>query len=266
MSGRLVAIAPARATRPGATGPVGDELEICPFCAGRESRTPPETFRIGDPWRVRVVPNLYPALERQEVVVHTPQHHRTVAALSDEQLDLVSEAWRARAAAAHEEGFDYVHVSVNEGRAAGSSLPHTHSQLAWFRETPPVPAAEEKLDRLLDGDVVLARDGLVLLCPPAPRLAYELLVAPAAREAHAFESPLLAPALRLLVDGVRRLRAIEPAAALNVWLHDVGWWHFELIPRLTVLAGVELGAGVYINPLPPEEAAAALRAVTLPSP
>jgi galactose-1-phosphate uridylyltransferase len=58
-----------------------DELEKCPFCAGREDRTPPETLRVGDPWRVRVVPNLYPAFERQEVVVHTPRHARSLAEL-----------------------------------------------------------------------------------------------------------------------------------------------------------------------------------------
>ena len=67
-----MAIAPARAKRPGAAqaeleSPTPEELEQCPFCTGREDRTPPETLRIGDPWRVRVVPNLYPAFERQEV-------------------------------------------------------------------------------------------------------------------------------------------------------------------------------------------------------
>ena len=65
--------------RPGAWLPeveaaTADELERCPFCGGREDRTPPETLRLGDPWRVRVVPNLYPAFERQEVVIHSPEH------------------------------------------------------------------------------------------------------------------------------------------------------------------------------------------------
>jgi UDPglucose--hexose-1-phosphate uridylyltransferase len=42
----------------------------------------------------------------------------------------------------------------------------------------------------------------------------------------------------------------------NAWLHAD---HIELVPRLTVLAGVELGAGIYVNAVAPEEAAAALR-------
>ena len=238
-----------------------DELDSCPFCGGRENRTPPETLRIGDPWQVRVVPNLYPALERQEVVVHTPDHLRSIAEVPDEQLDLVAEAWQRRAAAARSEDFAYVHAFVNEGRAAGSSLPHTHSQLAWFRTLPPAAAAERNLSQLLDGEVVLERGGLVLLSPRVSRLPYELLIAPADPEADAFESDLLAPALRLLAEATRRLRALAPDAPLNAWLHDVPWWHVELLPRLSVLAGIELGAGVYINTLAPEEAAARLRAV-----
>jgi UDPglucose--hexose-1-phosphate uridylyltransferase len=209
---------------------------------------------------VRVVPNLYPAVERQEVVVHTPEHVRSVAELPAEQLELVAEAWRRRALTARGEGFPYVHALVNEGRAAGSSLPHTHSQLAWLRETPPVPAAEHGLSALLTGETVLERDGLVLLCPRASRLAYETLIAPADPEGNAFESSLLGPALALAAEAARRLRALEPGAALNIWLHDVPWWHLELVPRLSVLAGLELGAGIYVNTLEPEEAATRLRA------
>jgi UDPglucose--hexose-1-phosphate uridylyltransferase len=46
---------------------------------------------------------------------------------------------------------------------------------------------------------------------------------------------------------------------LNAWLHDTEHWHLEVLPRTTALAGIELGAGVYLNALPPEEAARALR-------
>ena len=45
----------------------------------------------------------------------------------------------------------------------------------------------------------------------------------------------------------------------NLWLHDVAWWHIELVPRLSVLAGLELGAGIYVNTLDPAEAARQLR-------
>ena len=58
-----------------------------------------------------------------------------------------------------------------------------------------------------------------------------------------------------------RLRQAEGAVPWNAWLHhDSSAWHIELLPRLSVLAGLELGAGIYVNSLPPEQAAENLRA------
>ena len=256
VTGRWVAIAPARATRPGAGAREQDELGSCPFCAGHEDRTPPETLRLGGGptgWGVRVVPNLYPALARQEVVVHGPEHRRSLAELDDATLELVAEAWQRRA----REEPGTVFALVNEGREAGASLPHSHSQLAWLPGTPPAVAAEQGLP---DVEGVLERDGLVAGCPVASRVPYELLVAPAAPEPSGLESDLLPAALRLLAELVRRLRAVAgEEVPFNVWLHDGEHWHLELVPRTTRLAGLELGAGVWINPVPPETAAAALR-------
>ncbi len=159
LSGRLVVVAPDRARRPGAfpqlePPPDPDELDDCPFCAGREDRTPPETLRLpaDGGWQVRVVPNLYPAFERQEVVVHTPR----APALDRRALQSSSSrsspsAWQARAEAARAEGFGYVHALVNEGRAAGASLPHTHSQLVWLREPPPAVVGEGTMDAVTRG-------------------------------------------------------------------------------------------------------------------
>src|SRR5205085_9654984 len=95
LSGRLVVVAPARGRRPGAPRgtlppPTPEELADCPFCAGHEERTPPETLRLpeADEWTVRVVPNLYRALERQDVVVHTPRHVRSFGELQEREIDL----------------------------------------------------------------------------------------------------------------------------------------------------------------------------------
>jgi UDPglucose--hexose-1-phosphate uridylyltransferase len=251
-SGRIAVIAPGRAKRPGAARaaldpPTEAELETCPFCAGHEEMTPPQTLVLpedGD-WRVRVVPNLYPALERQEVVVHSRRHVRSLAELEDDEPELVAEAWRRRAAAHR----GYVHVLVNEGREAGSSLPHSHSQLVWLPEPPPAhtrPRLEE----------FAAKDGLVVGCPWASRLPYETVIAPAAPDPAGIGSELLAPAMQLLVGVVQRLHAVEGPVPLNAWLeYDERDWRLVLLPRLTILAGLELGAGIFVNTLPPEEAA-----------
>lgn len=201
-----------------------------------------------------MVPNLYPALERQEVVVHVPRHVRTIGELSDDELDVVAAAWQVRREAVPA---GYLHALLNEGRVAGSSLPHTHSQLVWLAEQP--PATRHLVDRER-WSVVLEREGLVLACPYASRLPYECVIAPASPRSDAFGDDLLAPALRLLAAAIRRLYRVTGPAPLNAWLHDGPDWHLELLPRLTVLAGLELGAGIYLNTIPPEEAAAQLRA------
>jgi UDPglucose--hexose-1-phosphate uridylyltransferase len=260
-TGRQVVIAPGRALRPGAARgelepPTPEELDTCPFCAGREDRTPPETLRLpagATDWSVRVVPNLYPAFERQEVVVHTPRHARSIGELEDDELELVAEAWRQRVAA---EPGGYVHAIVNEGRDAGASLPHTHSQLVWLGEPPPAVGTERGLP---EGEPVLAGDGVRATCPHASRVPYEVTIAPDQLEPDGFTSDLLGPGLRLLAECIRRLRRIQGPVPVNAWLHNGVHWHLELVPRLTVIAGIELGAGIYVNPLAPEDAAEHLR-------
>ncbi|MGA9761578.1 MAG: hypothetical protein WBQ14_04065 [Gaiellaceae bacterium] len=297
LSGREVVFAPARTKRPGHFGArrepaAPDEEEKCPFCEGREHQTPPELFALGGAkdraadaagWKVRVVPNLYPAFALQQVVVHAPTHVRSLGDVSDEQLALVAEAWSETAERAWTEGYDHLLAVINEGRAAGSSLPHSHSQLVWLEQAPPEVAAEAPrlqrddcalcaLLRDLDPALKLAErrvgDGAVSLAvASAGRAPYELLIAPEDHLPDAFGGgELLGAALALAAEGVRRLNAIEGPSPFNLWLHNFqgdGHWHLELVPRLNVYAGIELGGGIFINTLPPGDAAARLREASL---
>ena len=221
-------------------------------------------------WTVRVVPNLYPVFEHHEVVVSTTRHVRSFAELTEDEVGAVATAWRERSRAAREAGFPYLHALLNEGREAGASLPHSHTQLAWFEAAPPAVEAETGDDCAvcahIDAEVaagervVLERAGIAVLAAYGGRLPYELLIAPTEHtDGSAFQSDLLEPALSLLAESLRRLHALEGPVPLNAWLHDHGHWHVEVLPRLTVFAGIELGAGIYVNSLAPETAAAALR-------
>jgi UDPglucose--hexose-1-phosphate uridylyltransferase len=223
-----------------------EELEQCPFCRGREDRTPPETLRIGEPWQVRVVPNLYPAFERQEVVIHSPDHIRSFAELDDDQVAFVAEAWTKRM---DDLGGDVLAL-INEGRLAGASLPHSHSQLVWT-QMPAEPLDE--LPALLEPHAVARRGGVVAAVHPVGGGPYECLIAPEG------DGGELADGLVLLRDLIRRLHEVEGARPWNAWRHPGPPWHLHLLPRLTALAGVELGAQVYVNVLPPETAAERLR-------
>ncbi len=76
VTGRWVVIAPERAARPIALADYAprhrahDESRPCPFCPGAESETPNEVYALRDAhtapnapgWRLRVVPNMYPAV------------------------------------------------------------------------------------------------------------------------------------------------------------------------------------------------------------
>jgi UDPglucose--hexose-1-phosphate uridylyltransferase len=279
-------VAPGRARRPGAHVrtdpelPTEEELLSCPFCEGREEKTPPETFALrrggGAPdtpgWSVRVVPNLYPAFEVHEVVVSTPRHVRSFADLTPAEIEGVATAWRERAQALRGRG--YLHALLNEGREAGASLMHSHTQLALAPNVPPAVAVEDSAECTVcrhveaerrDGTrVVTERNGLVVLAAYGGRLPYELAIAPAEHTGgSAYDDERLAPALQLLSESLQRLQGVEGVVPANAWLHDHGHWHIEVLPRLTVFAGIELGAGIYVNAVAPEAAAAALRAADL---
>ena len=104
------------------------------------------------------------------------------------------------------------------------------------------------------------RDGVAAVLPRAGRVPYEILVGPTETERDAWTSALLPTALQVLAELMRRLHAIaEGPVPLNAWLHTGKGWHIEFVPRLTVLAGLELGAGIYVNTVAPEEAAEQLR-------
>jgi UDPglucose--hexose-1-phosphate uridylyltransferase len=177
LSGLRSIIAGERAARPGAfsskiSEPERIDPETDPFLEGHEDRTPPEVWALrpagGPPdspgWKVRAVPNLYPALTpgepaqaedplatghgmpelfasrpavgAHEVIINTPKPVSRLVDLDPPELETAMDAWRARMSA--HGSSPYLHLIVNEGAQAGASLPHTHSQLYAL---PFVPAA-----------------------------------------------------------------------------------------------------------------------------
>jgi UDPglucose--hexose-1-phosphate uridylyltransferase len=80
MTGRWAIIAPERGKRPSdylgkKEGSEERAPENCPFCPGNEHMTPPEIYRLNGEdghWRVRVVPNKFPALQDYPCVAGLP--------------------------------------------------------------------------------------------------------------------------------------------------------------------------------------------------
>jgi UDPglucose--hexose-1-phosphate uridylyltransferase len=186
-------------------------------------------------------------------VIHAPEHVRSFADLPEQHVQAVAEAWQRRIEAALAEGFGYVHAFVNEAQLAGASLPHSHSQLVWLRKDPPAVSAENGagLEELLAHDElrVLAQRAAAAVLHHAGAAPYESLIA----------GGTLADRLGILRQLVGRLRELEGPFAWNAWLHAREPKHLHFVPRLTALAGIELGAGLYVNVVPPEQAAERLR-------
>jgi UDPglucose--hexose-1-phosphate uridylyltransferase len=299
--------------------------ESDPFLEGHEDRTPPEVYALRAPdsppdtpgWAVRVVPNLYPALSAEsevggrgsedfdplaseqrgepeffasqpaigghEVIVNSPKPVTSLLQLSPEEVGTAFGVWRERMNAHSDSA--YVHVIVNEGRDAGASLPHTHSQLYALPFVPAQIARERERftayalrthGRNLLGDlvqeevrlrerIVAIDDEAVAICPYASRGPFEVQVVPRTPRASFEAEGALGAAMVHDVLG-RFERVFGALPPLNLWVRtapsgaEYFCWRIDVLPRLTKLAGLEMGTGVNLNVMPPEKAAEQLSA------
>jgi UDPglucose--hexose-1-phosphate uridylyltransferase len=296
--------------------------EWCPFCAGHEGLTPPEVLAYrqngaspnGPGWDLRVVPNKFPALhvegtlDRQgeglfdrmngigahEVIIETPDHSKTLATMSEAEIERVLWAFRDRVLDLKQDRrFRYILLFKNHGAAAGATLEHTHSQLIALPIVPDYVREEiegahqhfRAKERCVFCDVIrqelsagrrIIQENaeVVALAPYAPRFPFETWLLPrrhGARyeEASRQEYEGLARALKSLLQMMDR--TLE-SPAYNLIIHSAPFsedvaefyhWHVELIPKLSRTAGFEWGTGFYINPTSPEEAAEVLRRARL---
>lgn len=226
--GRWVIISPDRAKRP---QDFSDEIAMpagsfCPFCEGNEEATPPEILAYRQPgseangsgWRVRVIPNKFPALQVEgelkkrgdgiydlmngvgahEVIIESPRHEKNMSRLAVDQFREVLWVYRDRLVDLKKDS-RLVHglIFKNKGAAAGASLEHSHSQLIV---TPVVPisvleemnGAQEfyqyrgrciycdliQQELATDSRIVLDTPGFVVICPYASRFPFETWVVP----------------------------------------------------------------------------------------
>jgi len=249
-------------------------------------------------WAVRVFPNLYPivggehgaagATGAHEVVVLCPDHFRTFGMLDDDQaLDVVT-VLRNRTRAHLAAGHRHVQVFINHGKEAGASLAHPHAQVVALDFAPPATEAalsrfasaeadlvERQITEVDGGPLWLSGGPAPAWCPHASGSPYEIRIthrAARAEFADATDDEIGAVAI-VLRDSLARLAATAGDVPYNVIVHSAPLsppgprpgsqptfhWYVEVLPRLSIVAGFEMGTGVFVNIVAPEAAASRLR-------
>jgi UDPglucose--hexose-1-phosphate uridylyltransferase len=266
LTGRWVTIVTERSERPSDFAPRAAQVEAdpgrpCPFCPGYEHEVVPTLESVGTDghWRMRVLPNLYPAFDgdepfsvhhlgpvhvvaeasgTHEVFVFTRDHYGGLHGLDDAQA---AESMRllAQRLAEHatHPNLRYTQAIINHGREAGASLTHPHGQLLGLSFVPGEILEEQRAfhrfeggcilcttieSELVDGKRVLAADDHVLvICPFWSGSPYQLMVVPRHHDQHLTDSDpdTLSAVGVALRDGLRALRNLHGDIAYNVVLH-----------------------------------------------
>lgn len=280
----------------------------CPFCPGNEEETPPalETRGTDGAWSMRVIPNRYPAFDGDEafavhnlgpvhvkadasgiheVFVYSPEHSGGLHDLDDEQAAEFMMVLKRRLLEHAALPFvRYTQVIVNHGREAGASVAHPHGQILGLPFVPGEVLDEERafarfaggslLETTIEAElaadqrIVIANDDVVVMCPFASGVPYEMLILPREQHGHlqdASDESLAAVGMAIR-DAIGHLQATLGDVAYNLGIHTAPHqhtgdyhWHVHIWPQVTTQAGFERGTGVMINIVAPEEAAATLR-------
>src|SRR5204863_6664312 len=263
----------------------------CPFCPGRESLTPPEVLSYrqhggppnGPGWDLRVVPNKFPALQVEgmldregegmfdrmngvgahEVIIETPDHGRTLASMSEPEIERVLSAYRDRINDLKQDRrLRHILIFKNHGAAAGATLEHTHSQLIALPIVPDFVREELEGARrhfhakercvfcdiirqeLAAGRRVIQESAeIVALAPYAPRFPFETWLLPKRHAARFEDAPpheyaSLARVLKAVLTRIDRALESPPynlivhSAPFNDANHgeaDVYHWHLEIL-------------------------------------
>ncbi|NOZ80242.1 MAG: DUF4921 family protein [DPANN group archaeon] len=269
------------------------------FAPGNEHLTPPELYRFpenGSAWKIRVFNNKFPAVTKDadsefvthndyytftgaygdhEIIVDSPDIDRQLWDLTEEELLAVLQVYRRRIGRAYEDSrIRYVNLFKNHGPEAGTSLVHSHSQLASMHLMPPLIEQKIKASLLEGGSRYLdvmerekdsdrrcfENDHFLAICPYASRFNYELLIlpkwyCPSLAIMDSSQEASLAAMLHQVLSRLKQLQVSYNFTFFNARTEDGLQFHIEVIPRMAKWAGFEFGSGIIINSVNPEDAA-----------
>ena len=271
ITGEEILFAPQRAARRGAFVTAAESDERCPFCPGHETDTPPEIARVDGTgqWRARVFPNRYPAVAGAEVIVETPDHDARFESVehADQIVHLYADRYRA-----HHRDAAYTALFKNDGSEAGASIPHLHSQLI------PLPFVPPRIARQRDAfanatscplcsvlEVTIAETASFRwIAPFASSMPYQQWIVPKRHTASIAEldDREIAEVAGLLRRTSAATARVAPAfnwAFINFDDTPKAHAYIDILPRMTAIAGLELGTGTFVEIIDPAAAAERLR-------
>jgi UDPglucose--hexose-1-phosphate uridylyltransferase len=225
-----------------------------------------------------------------EVIIETPKHEATLSSLTQKEMEDVLWAYRDRIVdLSRDKRFKYILIFKNHGSLAGASLEHSHSQLIALPIVPKRVMEElsgsadyyRYKDRCVFCDMVsqestegiraiYQNEDFLAVAPYASRFPFETWILPKHHDSSYVEAQKIhyERLAKVFSISLRKLDRALNKPPFNFILHtapiknqceDHYHWHFEIMPKLTKVAGFEWGSGFYINPTPPEEAAKFLR-------
>ncbi|HII17392.1 TPA: DUF4931 domain-containing protein [Candidatus Woesearchaeota archaeon] len=268
------------------------------LAAGNEDKTPPEIGRIeeGGKWKIRWIPNKFPFVRGEgnpemvthndfytfssafgihEVIVECPDLKRQLWDLPSDHIRKVLEVYSSRIEELErQKAIRYVVVFKNHGDDAGTSLAHSHSQVAAIGFVPPAIREEADACRSLGGDPyerIIAREkdserrclvnsSAIAFCPYASVSPYEIRLLPArfVKRLCALTPDELQGMADILREILVKLKSLNAPYNILVKYAPQGEsmrLHLDIVPRLTKWAGFELNSGIIVNPVAPESAA-----------
>ncbi|MHB1868594.1 MAG: galactose-1-phosphate uridylyltransferase [Nitrososphaerales archaeon] len=225
-----------------------------------------------------------PAFGYHYIMVVTPEHFATFGNLPVEQwIDVLATLQDRVRWLYSKKTVGYVSVFANNGYEAGASFSHPHMQTITLTKLPPTieEEAEAMHDAMTELGVcpmckvvnvesnsarsILSTENFLAFAPWASSHAYEFWVFPKRHE-----TSFLKVSQKEIQDLATMLRSTLGALdnALNEPSYNIAFhissekkttkqihWHIEVYPQIVKWAGMELGSGVYINPIRPETAA-----------
>lgn len=264
------------------------KVSTCVFCPKKIDKQK-AVFTLGekDDWKIKIIKNKFPAVTlnnpkaygMQEVVIETPNHQKEI---EDLPITHIADLFASYAVRTQEisqnKKIEYILIFKNNGGKAGASILHAHSQIFATSFLPPhlldksqrvqqyklqkgtcvycdVIKKEQKGPRLVWQD-----ENVIAFTPYASIYNYEIWIMPKRHldnvtELNSRERLSFATVLKKILKKINKL-----GLPYNYYFHQVindtdQHLYLKVTPRGSVWAGVEVGSGLVINPISPEQAA-----------